>query len=284
MNSESKSVLFFYFNNIIKSNKLIRILAFPYMFIKERKMKKDFINSEDYEFIKSLYSKFEGKRCFIIGNGPSLAIRDLDLIKNEYSFAANRILSLLDKTQWRPTFYLCPDKETYISVESELIKADIEYKFVRSNCIIPDNTNIRHFFINKPFRVNPRNLLTEVSSDAAEGVNPGGTVTFASIQMAVYMGFKEIYLLGVDHNYAVKVDISGKITTDNSIQTYANGLPDWGHSIQNIDVTTKAYECAKKYCDEHGIKIYNATRGGKLEVFERADFDSLFSDKTQEVQ
>ena len=38
----------------------------------------------------------------------------------------------------------------------------------------------------------------------------------------------------------------------------------------------KAYQKAKQYAETHGIKIYNATRGGKLEVFERVDFDSLF--------
>ena len=38
-----------------------------------------------------------------------------------------------------------------------------------------------------------------------------------------------------------------------------------------------AYKIAKKYAETHGIKIYNATRGGEMEVFERVDFDSLFA-------
>ena len=40
--------------------------------------------------------------------------------------------------------------------------------------------------------------------------------------------------------------------------------------------TFSAYEVAKENAEKKGIKIYNATRGGKLEVFERVDFDSLF--------
>lgn len=36
------------------------------------------------------------------------------------------------------------------------------------------------------------------------------------------------------------------------------------------------YQAARRYAETHGIKIYNATRGGELEVFERVDFDSLF--------
>ena len=43
-----------------------------------------------------------------------------------------------------------------------------------------------------------------------------------------------------------------------------------------IDMQLAAYQKAKTYADTHNIKIYNATRGGKLEVFQRVEFDSLF--------
>jgi hypothetical protein len=52
--------------------------------------------------------------------------------------------------------------------------------------------------------------------------------------------------------------------------------PEDFNSLLSVDKTTKAYQSAKAYADAHGIKVYNATRGGKLEVFERVDFDSLF--------
>ena len=45
------------------------------------------------------------------------------------------------------------------------------------------------------------------------------------------------------------------------------------HSIASM---LKGYQMCKNYADTHGIKIYNATRGGMLEIFERVDFDSLF--------
>ena len=41
------------------------------------------------------------------------------------------------------------------------------------------------------------------------------------------------------------------------------------------EALTKCYEVCDTYAKAHGIKIYNATRGGKLEVFERVDFDDL---------
>ena len=82
------------------------------------------------------------------------------------------------------------------------------------------------------------------------------------------MGFSEIYLLGVDCNY--------KIGSKNNhfIAEETEDNRDHGE-----DAMIKAYEYAKKYADAHDIKIYNATRGGMLEVFERVDFDNLFEDK-----
>ncbi len=42
-----------------------------------------------------------------------------------------------------------------------------------------------------------------------------------------------------------------------------------------------AFNVAKEYADQNGVKIYNATRGGMLESFERIDLDSLFSNKEE---
>ena len=60
--------------------------------------------------MKQFKDLYQGKRCFIIGNGPSLKADDLDCLKNEYTFAANRIYEILDKTDWRPWAYVVVDK------------------------------------------------------------------------------------------------------------------------------------------------------------------------------
>ena len=106
------------------------------------------------------------------------------------------------------------------------------------------------------------------------------------MQCAVYLGFKEIILLGVDHSYAKEMRKDGTIVinknTKNHFANYhaegywGNGRSDEEMVTYPVDLVTMAYETAKKYADTHGIKILNATRGGKLEVFERVDFDSLF--------
>ena len=80
------------------------------------------------------------------------------------------------------------------------------------------------------------------------------------------MGFKEIYLLGADCSYS-----DGK---KNHFIDYMKYNSD---QFSDGSQMFEAYKVAKKYADKNNIKIYNATRGGKLEIFERVDFDQLFS-------
>ena len=115
-----------------------------------------------------------------------------------------------------------------------------------------------------------------VSQDISKKVVNTYTVSFVAMQIAAYLGYREIYLLGFDHNYEFELDEKGRIHKsldakdhffqDNNPNTYAS----------NIIEMTKSYMAFHSYAKEHNITIKNATRGGKLEEFERVDFDSLF--------
>ena len=106
-------------------------------------------------------------------------------------------------------------------------------------------------------------------------------MTYMCLQLAVYMGFKEIYLLGVDHNYSVTLLPNGEIAEDSSVKDYFSDSIKYTN-IPQIYKSTLAYLAAEKYAEDHGIKIYNATKGGKLDAFERVDFDCLFTDNQVE--
>lgn len=125
------------------------------------------------------------------------------------------------------------------------------------------------FWSNGRYIINRYNDKTShISENVSDHFSVGYTVTFSAIQLAIYMGFKEIHLLGVDFNYSVVADRKGKMTRLYGVQTYFDGK-----ERLNYYSVMYAYCQAEEYCKTHGIKIYNTTRGGKLEVFERADFD-----------
>ena len=265
----------------IKDIKAIRVLAKPYIDWKLKKNHEQYLRTPDHFYLQTLKGIHEGKRCFIIGNGPSLRASDLDMLKDEYTFAANLIFKIFDQTDWRPTFYLSVDDKFLKGAEHELANYDLGHMFLRSEkCTI-------HGPINKITKIYEEQLMLKIdecsyndtslyiSEDVANHFCDARTVTFNSIQLAIYMGFREIYLLGVDHNYSSSYDASGKVHVDSTVQNYFDGKQY--PSYPSAHLTNQfAYTIAREYCDTHGITICNATRGGKLEVFNRVDFDSLF--------
>jgi hypothetical protein len=102
------------------------------------------------------------------------------------------------------------------------------------------------------------------SDDSYVAVYDGYTITCSLIQIAVYMGFKEIYLLGCDGIYL-------KGQKNHFVES---GFVD-KNAYTSFERAMVGYSEAKKYTESHDVKIYNSTRGGALEVFPRISLDEL---------
>ena len=102
---------------------------------------------------------------------------------------------------------------------------------------------------------------------------------YTAAQLAAYMGFKEIYLIGVDHHFHISQNNAGEIIVDDSVKDYFSEKYNTDKEnlyIPNTEKSTLTYVAMKEQCERRGIRVFNATRGGKLEVFKRVDFGSLF--------
>ena len=147
----------------------------------------------------------------------------------------------------------------------------IEYK----NVFTGDNVR---FFVLREKNYYPANA--SFSKDICQCIAQGYTVTYGAIQLAVYMGFKEIYLIGVDHNYNITRDANGRpVKTASAQKDYTDGMSDYVNikNLPRIEESTIAYETADTVTRKTGVRIYNATRGGKLDAFERVDLDKIIS-------
>lgn len=229
--------------------------------------------------LRRLKGKYAGKRCFIIGNGPSLNAADLDRLKEEYTFAFNRIYYIFDQTDWRPTFYCTQDsKLAKRSVHEIRAKIRTPYLFAPINLKWYEGVEeleTDYFFSPKQAGED----VPEFSEDIPNYIGTGYTVAYTAIQLAAYMGFSEIYLLGVDHSFQTYQDKHGKIIVDSNARDYFCDRYNQDRDqlfIPKLDVSALSYLAARAYAQDHPIAIYNATRGGKLEVFQRVDFDALF--------
>lgn len=110
------------------------------------------------------------------------------------------------------------------------------------------------------------------SNDIVNGVSGGRTITYVMLQFAIYMGFKEVYLLGVDFSWGEHGE-NTHFCNDYVDPEYEQRIKE---NVMHKNELIKNYECANRFAKEHGVKIYNATRGGYLEVFERINFESVF--------
>lgn len=228
--------------------------------------------------IHNLANIHHGKRAFIICNGPSLLPTDLDVIWNngDLSFACNKIDKIFPQTSWRPTYYAVFDETfQYSLVETmNVIPSSLKF-FSKDSFICTRKVDGNVVFIDTiggvPLLNNPK-----FSEHLSSGIYTIGTTTYSLIQIAVGMGIKEIYIIGCDNSYAKEIKRDGTIV-DNGTKSYFEGTNKkeqmTAAATWQMDI---AYQYARKYADAHGIKIYNATRGGSLEEFERVDFDSLF--------
>lgn len=234
---------------------------------------------DKYKRISALKSRHDGKRCFIVAPGPSLDILDVEKLENEYCFAVNGTMQLKNLTTWRPTYYVLFDGRSYDRLAKEMGQVDID-GFAQEEAFlnyllepkISNNSKTKKVTLIPYCNGNNSDITFQndfrYTKNLLWGYYDLATVTNAAICIAQYMGFKEIYLLGVDCDY-----LGGK---HYFIGEQNKNIPNLDKAQKTQERQFAAYQYIKEKLEKQNIKIYNATRGGALEVFERVDFDSLF--------
>lgn len=233
---------------------------------------------------------FNGGKCVLLGNGPSLTIQDLEKLhqKNAITFGCNFINKIFDKTAWRPDFYCCIETSAILTNIDYIIHGDVKAKFVKDLSLTEHEGKLSESMAENLCLFNYACSSDEFSSDPSKLVFDGYTVMFSMLEFAVYLGFKNIYLLGVDNSQPPEVHTSNFLEQkahfydedENELKLRKEIMPkhkDYDNYELYQKNLNKYYGVAKKYAERHGIKIMNATRGGKLEVFERVDFDEVIA-------
>ena len=180
------------------------------------------ISKEDMDIkrIQEFKGKYKGQRCFVVATGPSLTVEDLNTLhkNNEVVFSMNTIVNAFEKTEFRPTFYCIQDKEVYLKNKDKICcyqlpyiligRANVPLKRVRiEKKELPIDKNVYMYRLNAIYHWtqvvygNTKKQL-RFSFDCAEEVFDGSTIAYSVLQLATYMGFKEIYLLGADCDYS----------------------------------------------------------------------------------
>ncbi|MCL2080061.1 MAG: DUF115 domain-containing protein [Oscillospiraceae bacterium] len=242
----------------------------------------DLLPSRKHRPLKQFAGIHKGGRCFIVCTGPSLKFDDLEKLKNEICFSKNSIVKLFDKTSWRPRYITASASADIMPhIEKAAKKGDLQTIFIhrteRKYYSLDNSVMFAHPEINSrllyerkisqnPDLMNISDRFFKFSGNLYRGLSVGATSTNIILQIAVYMGFEEIYLLGCDNDFKghlASIEYGGQFDLPEDRRIHEKRRTDIG------------FIKAKEYARGHGIKIYNATRGGALEIFERVDLDKV---------
>lgn len=232
--------------------------------------------------LASFSNLHHGQRCFIIGNGPSLNECDLTLLKDEVTFGVNSIFLNYENMGFYPTYYVVEDPLVAEDRAEEINNYHQSTRFFGNAlryCLDDSSDTV---WLNVLYRYQDYEGFPRFSSNAIRRLWVGGTVSYLNMQLAYYMGFRDVYLVGFDHSYAIPADARVEGNQIESASADPNHFhPDYfGKGYRwhdpNVDRMEKSYVRAKSFFEIAGRAIYNATVGGQLEVFKRVNYAELF--------
>jgi hypothetical protein len=232
---------------------------------------------------------YKGKRAFVIGNGPSLNSHDLRLLKGEITFTCNAFYLHPILSEWKPTFHSVIDPNCFD--DSEPMGTWFE-----ETCSKMPNTMFFTPFAhidticNRNLYPKERTYFCSFSGYMSNGVRsiditrriPGGeSVSIFSICLAMYMGCNPIYLLGMDHDWLAQRTSDKHFYEGTIIRGAVVGVDNiratpYELSLRSMLRLWEGYKNVKHLAQSKGIKIYNSTNAGFLDIFERVEYKSLF--------
>jgi len=231
---------------------------------------------ENRDRLRRYHKIHAGERCVIIGNGPSLKKTDLSLLRDEVTFGMNRIYLLFDQIPFIPTYYVAINELVLDQFLDDINDLKMP-KFLNWNRrSLFDRSSSDTAFLKLRFR-----FTDNFAKDITKPIFGGGTVTYAALQIAHYMGFQEVILIGVDHNF---VDKGIPNTTEERVedidenhfhpQYFPKGVR-W--QLPDLRRSELAYEQARVAFEEDGRRILDATIDGNCPIFKKIEYQSLFS-------
>ncbi|GJQ52967.1 MAG: hypothetical protein HKUEN02_18140 [Anaerolineaceae bacterium] len=251
---------------------------------------------ESISRLAALKDVHKGKRAFIIGNGPSLKQTDMSKLKNEITFGMNRIY--LAFPEWGfTTSYLCVTNDLVVEQFVDDISALPIPKFIAwrshrhfkaqfsnsqfSNSPIPESpvSNLQSPSSSLPTFIYTTYTGPKFSTDVRGRVWEGATVTNLALQLAFHMGIEKAILIGVDHNFADKGEANKTIVSQGDdanhfLPNYFGKGVKW--QLPDLDTSEIGYVLAREAYLKAGREVVDATVGGKLKIFPKVEYDSLF--------
>lgn len=189
-------------------------------------------------------------RCFILGNSPELANINFKKLKHEKIFITNQGFKAKELGLTHYDFYVISDPREVEKSQKEINKNVKCLKFISSIILKKYNKDILsspYFYFNRE-----PGVIKEFPSNFNEGWGKVFTVVYDAAIIAYFLGFKEIYFLGVSFDYSSSHHFYKEIKIEEK-----NLLSD------NFNQIIKASDIINSFFEKNNIKFFNCTKNWK---------------------
>jgi len=220
-----------------------------------------------------LKDRHKGETCVLVANGPSLNKMNLDFLAHHTTIGMNKIFLGFEKFAFYPNYYVAVNP-TVVKQSEKIIRKLNCVKFIgnRKGCLINEDSIT--------YEINTKTPPNNFCKDISEGVREGGTVTYASLQIAYYLGFKRVIIIGMDHSF----EFEGKPNESKRMEGadtnhFADNYFGFGQNWDNPDLekSEKFYAIARETFERDGREILDATLNGKCKIFNKVNYREIFN-------
>ena len=221
-----------------------------------------------------LHNREQGRRCVLVANGPSLNQMNLGFLRHHTCIGTNKIYLGFKKFGFYPKYYVAVNDLVVQQSADEIQRLNcVKFISQRNASCVPESALTYHINTTTP----PQRFCKDIS----QGVHEGWTVTYAALQIAYFLGFQEVVIVGMDHRYAYQGQPNEThLMQGDDPNHFAPGYfggqrwdnPDLAHSEESYQIARTSFEA-------DGRRIIDATVNGACTVFEKQDYTRLFKGK-----
>lgn len=250
-----------------------------------------YLRLRNQRFLKKnleLKNKFAGKRCFVIATGPSIKEQNLKQLAGQPSISVSNFFLHPDFNIIKPAYHLFVPSHPPVTIEQYgAVFKDAEAHFPSGQNILISitdrhiveklnvfkNQNIYYYFVKR------RPLGKNENVDFSKQIPLIQTSAHIGIYLAIYLGAKEICLIGCDHDWIMHMGVTRHFYEEKNSVLSKTGYNEWSggmeHQFESYLNLWRVYKAIRDYSLRLGIKIYNLSPVSILDVFQKADFDGI---------
>lgn len=222
--------------------------------------------------LNELRNQHRGQRCFIIGNGPSLKNTDLSRLKNEFTFGMNRFYLMFPELGFPTSFFVSINDLVAEQCAADFQALQIPKFFSwRARTWLKPDPNLHFLYTTY---TGPR-----FGKNAAGRLWESATVTYVALQLAFHLGFQQAILIGVDHNFTTQGKPNTTVISEGDDPNHFSPAyfgKGFRWQLPDLETSEMGYRMARQAYEGAGRQVLDATVGGKLTIFPKVDYSTLF--------